>query len=49
VIDEAAIPAPHRRDGEAPFPTQGHQEGVIMLTERAKDITHGVVQTFVTI
>ena len=49
VIDEAAIQAPHRGDGEAPFPAPGHQGGVIVLTERAKDISHGVVQTILTI
>ena len=42
VIDQAAIPAFHRGDGEAPFPALGHQRGVIVLTERAKDISHGV-------
>jgi hypothetical protein len=49
VIDEAAIPAPHRGDGEAPCLALGHQGGVIVLTQRAKDISHGVVQTDVTI
>jgi hypothetical protein len=49
VIDQAAIPAPHRRDDEAPFPTPVYQGGVIVLTERAKDVTHGVVQIVLTI
>ena len=41
VIDQAAIPAFHRGDGEATVATPGHQIGVIVLTERAEDIAHG--------
>jgi hypothetical protein len=42
VVNQPALPALYRGNGETPFPAPRHQQGLIMLAKRAEDSLHAV-------